>query len=96
MPETSSSTPVSSPGDDRKGVRRLVQTPMSPGRTVDLLKIPKLCFWSERSWKRGLVFYLRQLTHNFRFVRHSRETATVLPWKVPPTASGAFRLRLAH
>jgi hypothetical protein len=39
MPETSSSTPVSSPGDDRKGVRRLVQTPIAPGVILALRKI---------------------------------------------------------
>jgi hypothetical protein len=43
--------------EQRRSVRRasdLVQTPMSPGGTVDLHKIAKLCFEGEWSWKRDL------------------------------------------
>jgi hypothetical protein len=39
MPETSSSTLVSSQGDDRKGVRRLVQTPNAPATTIPKLNL---------------------------------------------------------
>jgi hypothetical protein len=52
-----------------------VPAPMSPGGTVDLDKIPKLCFEGERSWKRGL--------------RCSRQMTAQLPVSDHPLGSAA-------